>query len=212
LELDHVIFAVPDLEAAARGLESRHGLASIEGGRHAGWGTANRIVPLVETYVELITLVDEAEAAASPFGRWVAAGIGSAAGRPLGWVARTERIDEIAERLGLTVSSGSRPGRDGGLLRWRLAGVEEAAAEPALPFFVEWGEGTPLPGRTEIEHPAGAVRLERLGLSGDEERVAAWLGTDDLPINVSAGPPAVTEVVLASNEGFGRLTAYSAVK
>jgi Glyoxalase-like domain len=75
LELDHVLIAVADLNGAARDLESRHGLASVERGRHAGWGTANRIVPLGETYLELITVVDEAEAAASAFGRWIADGI-----------------------------------------------------------------------------------------------------------------------------------------
>ena len=73
LELDHVLIAVADLAAAARELEVRHGLASVEGGRHPGWGTANRIVPLGDTYLELIAVVDEAEAAESPFGRWVAA-------------------------------------------------------------------------------------------------------------------------------------------
>src|SRR5581483_1601628 len=45
-ELDHVLVAVVDLAKAARELEARYGLSSIEGGRHAGWGTANRIVPL----------------------------------------------------------------------------------------------------------------------------------------------------------------------
>ena len=196
MELDHVLIAVADLHAASRTLETRHGLASVEGGRHAGWGTANRIVPLGDAYVELITVVDEAEAAGSAFGRWVAAGLRSDPGRPLGWVARTDRLDEMAGRLGLAVNEGSRRGGDGRLLRWRLAGVEEAAAAPALPFFVEWGEGTPLPGRAEAAHPAGAVRLERLELSGDPEHVTAWIGTGDLPIELSAGPPAVTGIVL----------------
>jgi hypothetical protein len=205
VELDHVLIAVADLRAASRTLEERHGLASVEGGRHAGWGTANRIVPLGDVYIELITVVDEAEAAGSAFGRWVAGGIRSAPGRPLGWVARTKRLDEVAERLGLTVSSGSRPGGDGPLLRWRLAGVEAAVAEPALPFFVEWGEGTPLPGRTEAEHPAGAVRLERLELSGDAEHVTARLGTEELPISVTPGPPALTSIVLAGTEGVWTL-------
>jgi hypothetical protein len=26
-------------------------------------------------------------------------------------------------------------------VRWRLTGVEQAAAEPSLPFFIEWGRG-----------------------------------------------------------------------
>ena len=63
---------VADLAAAGRELEARHGLASIEGGRHAGYGTANRIVPLGESYLELVTVADEAKAARSPFGSWVA--------------------------------------------------------------------------------------------------------------------------------------------
>jgi Glyoxalase-like domain len=201
VELDHVLIAVADLQAAARTLQTRDGLASVEGGRHAGWGTANRIVPLGDAYIELITVVDEAEAAGSAFGRWVAAGLRSDPGRALGWVARTDRLDEVAGRFGLVVSEGSRPGRDGRLLHWRLAGVEEAAAEPALPFFVGWGEGTPLPGRAEAKHPAGEVRLECLELSGNEERVSAWLGTEDLPIAVNTGPPAVTGINLRADGG-----------
>jgi hypothetical protein len=200
LEVDHVVIAVRDLEAAGRELERRYGLASIEGGRHAGWGTANRIAPLGEAYLELITVVDEAEAAGSAFGSWVAAGIQREPARPLGWVARTDRLDEVAERLGLTVDAGSRPARDGRMLRWRLAGVEEAIAEPVLPFLVEWGEGTPLPGRAPITHPAGAVELARLELDGDPDRVAAWLGDASLPVAVRPGAPAVTAVVLARGD------------
>ena len=194
-----MLIAVPDLPAAARELEERHGLSSVEGGRHAGWGTANRIVPLGDAYVELITVVDEPEAAESAFGRWVAAGIRSAPGRPLGWVARTDRLDEVAERLGLSASAGSRAGDEGHMLSWRLAGVEAASAEPSLPFFVEWGEGTPLPGRAPVDHPAGSARLTRLELGGDPGRVSEWLGTDGLPIAVNPGAPAVTRIILEAD-------------
>jgi Glyoxalase-like domain len=201
LELDHVLFAVSDLDAAARELEARHGLASVQGGRHAGWGTANRIVPLGDAYVELITVVDPAEAEASAFGRWVAGGIQARLTTPLGWVARTDELDDVAGRLGLDVSAGSRAGRDGRILSWRLAGVEEAAAEPSLPFFVEWGEGTPLPGRTPVAHPAGAIRLAGLELSGDAARMSAWLGAERLPLTIREGEPAVAAISLATDAG-----------
>jgi len=46
VELDHVLIAVTDLESAAEAFDERFGLASVEGGRHPAWGTANRIVPL----------------------------------------------------------------------------------------------------------------------------------------------------------------------
>lgn len=199
MELDHVLIAVPDLGAAAREFEERHGLASVEGGRHAGWGTANRIVPLGDAYVELITVVDEREAARSAFGRWVEAGLRSAPARPLGWVARTDRLDEVVARLGLSASAGSRTGRDGRVLSWRLAGVEAAAAEPSLPFFVEWGEGTPLPGSAPVAHPAGSARIARLELTGDPGRVAQWLDAEELPVAVSPGDPAVARAILEAD-------------
>jgi hypothetical protein len=200
LELDHVLIAVAGLTAAAREIEALYGLASIEGGRHPGWGTANRIVPLGAAYLELVAVVDEAEAAQSSFGRWVA-GAQPISAMPLGWAARTQRLDDLARRLGLEVEVGSRATRDGQLVRWRLAGVEQAAAEPSLPFFIEWAQGTPFPGRATVSHPAGAVQIARLELAGDGDRLAAWLGAHRLPITVRPGTPALARVTLTGAAG-----------
>jgi len=191
---------VADLASAARELEASHGLATVEGGRHPGWGTANRIVPLGGSYLELIAVVDEAEAELSAFGRWVARS-SPAPARPLGWAVRTDRLDDVTRRLGLAVGAGSRAGSSGSLLTWRLAGVEQAAAEPSLPFFIEWGRATPFPGRAPVVHPAGAVQLSSLRLDGDAGRLAAWLGDHRLPIGVRAGAPAVASVVLTGDAG-----------
>ena len=198
IELDHVLFAVNDLDAAGREFEARHGLASIAGGRHSGWGTANRIVPLGDTYLELVAAVDAAEAAGSPFGRWVAA---AEDGRPLGWAVRTQELDVIAGRLGLAVTTGSRRREDGPVLRWRLAAMEQAVADPALPFFIEWGDGTPLPGRAAADHRDGPLRIDEVRLAGDANRLGNWLGAHHLPITVQAGTPAVTGVVLRGAGG-----------
>jgi len=157
IELDHVLIAVDDLDAAAREVEQRHGLASVEGGRHQGLGTANRIVPLGETYLELVAVVDDAEA--SGFATWVAAG---RCPRLLGWCMRTDDLDEVAERLGLTVTDGSRARPDGTLLTWRMAGLERSADEPLLPFFIEWGQGTPYPG--EALGQSATIRELRLSV------------------------------------------------
>ena len=195
LELDHVLLAVADLQAAAREIEARYGLTSVEGGRHPGWGTANRIVPLGETYLELVTVIDEAEAAQSPFGSWVA-DTHPALARPLGWAVRTDPLNDVARRLGLAVSANSRATQSGQLLRWRAAGIEQAVAEPSLPIIVEWGPGTPLPGQSPILHPVGRVKITKLQLCGDEDRVAAWLGTHHLPIELRPGTPALASITL----------------
>ncbi|HEY1274253.1 MAG TPA: VOC family protein [Thermoleophilaceae bacterium] len=194
MELDHVLIAVSDLAAGARELEERYGLASIEGGRHRGWGTANRIVPLGETYLELIAVVDRREAAASEFGSLVAAG---EHGRPVGWAVRTDDLDAVAERLGLTASANSRAQPDGGTLSWRVAGIGEAAAEPPLPFFVEWTGGTH-PGRSAEPRPA---RIAQLALRGDPNRLGEWLGDHEMPVTIEPGPPGIAELALAGPEG-----------
>jgi hypothetical protein len=182
------------LNAVGREFHAHYGLSSVAGGRHPGWGTANRIVPLGDTYLELVAVVEPDEAAGSHFGRWVGAAPG---GRPLGWAVRTQKLDLIAGRLGLAVTTGSRRRDDGLLLRWRLAGMEQAIADPALPFFIEWGDGTPLPGRAEADHRDGPLRIDHVRLTGDADRLEDWLGAHSLPISVRSGPPAVNGVVLA---------------
>jgi len=189
IELDHVLMAVDDLEAAAKEVEQRHGLASVEGGRHQGLGTTNRIVPLGETYLELVAVVDEAEAVAGGFGGWVAEGVRP---RLLGWCVRTDDLDAVAARLGLTIADGSRARPDGTLLTWRMAGLERSAEEPSLPFFIEWGNGTPYPG----EALAQSATIDELRLQGDPGRIAEWVDGAKLPLSLGEGEPAVLAVVL----------------
>jgi Glyoxalase-like domain len=200
VEIDHVLIAVADLAAAAREMEEHHGLASIEGGRHPGWGTANRIVPLGETYLELVAVVDEAEARQSVFGRWVASGA-NISGQPIGWAVRTEDIEDVGRRLGLTVRAGSRVTPNGDRLEWRAAGMEEAAAEGSVPFFIEWGAGTPFPGHALVKHPGGTAVITGILTQGDADRLADWLDGHVLPITVSPGKPMLAGIVLSRADG-----------
>lgn len=181
-------------------MEERHGLTSVEGGNHPAWGTANRIVPLGDSYLELIAVVDAGKASQSSIGRWVVSAASNNL-RPLGWAVRTTKLDEVARRLGLAVHAGSRTTPGGDEVRWRTAGLDEVATEPSLPFFIEWGPNTQLPGRAEIHHPAGVAKIAKLVLSADEGRLASWLGDHNLPIVVSAGKPAVRAIYVAADGG-----------
>jgi Glyoxalase-like domain len=199
MELDHVLVAVDDLDAAARQVEEGYGLESVEGGRHQGLGTANRIVPLGETYLELVAVVDDAEAAGSGFGRWVA---GGDVPRLLGWCVRTD-LDGVAHRLGLTIADGARARPDGAVVRWRMAGLERSADEPSLPFFIEWGAGTPYPG----EALAQSATIDELRLQGDPDRIAQWVSGANLPLSITEGDPALLAVVLDGAVLDSRLSA-----
>ena len=194
LAVDHVLIGTDDLDLAAVAIEARYGLASVAGGRHPAWGTANRIVPLGDTYLELVAVADPEIAAGTPFGRRVAA---APSGQPIGWAVRTDSIEAVGRRLGLPVVSGSRAAPGGTLLTWSSVGVDVAMGESGLPFFIQWGAQTPFPGATRIRHPAGSGRLKRISLTGDPERLADWLGDHELPIAVEAGPPRLSEVVLS---------------
>ena len=192
LAIDHVILPVGDLALESARLEAQYGLASVEGGRHPAWGTANRIVPLVDAYLELITVVDRETASGSAFGRWVAAAI---PGRPLGWAVRTDSIEAVARRLGQPVVAGSRIDPTGALIAWRSSGLDVAVREPGLPFFIEWGDGAPFPGAAAVRHPGGAATLTRLSVAADPARLADWLGDHELPIVVT-GPSGASAITL----------------
>jgi hypothetical protein len=198
VEVDHVLIRVADLDDAARTFEARHGLASVPGGRHPGWGTANRIVPLGDTYLELVAVVDEREAAGSAFGRWAA----ESAPGPMGWCVRPPSLDDAVARLDLGVKEGSRATAAGGTLSWRFAGLEQSAAGSALPFFIEWVDASLFPGRIPVDHPDGPVRLAEVVVAGHADAIEQWLGADHgLPLAVRPGSPRIDGVVLAGPSG-----------
>jgi len=185
LAIDHIVLPVTNLAVAAAEFESQYGLASIEGGHHPSWGTANRIVPLGNAYVELVAVVDPEAAAHATFGTWIAT---ATPGQPLGWAVRTDAIEAVGRRLRLPIVPGSRVAPGGELIAWRGVGVDAATSEPGLPFFIQWGAGVPFPGHAPVRHPGGPARLKRLSVNMDPSRLEAWLGEHHLPISAAASP------------------------
>ena len=190
-----------DLDVAARRFERDFGLESVPGGRHAAWGTGNRIVPLGEEYIELISPVDPDVAEANALGRWLLAGT-AARDRLMGWAVATDDIEGEAERLGLAVVTGSRTRPDGTVLSWRLAGTERMILEPSHPLLLQWDVPAELhPARRAGAPEASLGRIASVGLSGDEASIGEWLGGQLLPLRVAPGDPAI---VGATFESTGR--------
>ena len=201
LRIDHVVYAVRDLDASAVRFRTEFGLDSVVGGRHAGWGTANRIVPLGEQYLELIGLADEAEAKATTFGRSVLDRV--AAGD--GWYTIAVASDDVVlvgERLGLEVDAGSRERPDGEVLRWRMAGLDDPRRESWMPFFLTWDVPASLhPGSARAGHGVRAEGVAWVEVAGDPGRLRDWLGGEELPISVVDGEPGIRRVALATSDG-----------
>jgi hypothetical protein len=201
LRIDHVVFAAADLDEAAARFRRDFGLDSAPGGRHPGWGTANRIVPLGEEYLELIAVLQPAVAGASRFGRSILDGA-RGGGSWVTMAVSTPTIDEVAGRLGLEVVAGRRERPDGSEVRWRSAGLEDPRREPWMPFFLQWDVPAERhPGGARAGHGVRVDGLARVDVGGDAERLDDWLGGADVAIRVVDGPPGIRAVALATAEG-----------
>lgn len=201
LKIDHVIYGVRDLEAAARRFMDEYGLASYPGGRHTGRGTGNVIVPLGRDYVELLGVVDPEEATRAPTARWLMEQVAQG-DRLVSWCLSADNFDDVAQRLGLTPSDWSRQKPDGAILRWRLAARETVLDNPTLPFFISWQvPADQHPSRTVVPHritPRGIAWIE---VGGHPDELTAWLGGETLPVSHVDGPPGVRAVGILTDDG-----------
>jgi hypothetical protein len=122
-----------------------------------------------------------------------------------GWLAiclAADDLEAVARRLDLEVSRGSRERPDGGVVRWRSAGLEDPRREPWMPFFIEWDVPPELhPGRARAGHGVKARGIASVEVGGDAAALDVWLGGQELPIRVAGDPGGIHSVALATPEG-----------
>jgi hypothetical protein len=202
VRIDHVVLGSRDLDATAERFLDGYGLASVPGGRHPAWGTANRIVPLGDDYLEFLAVVDPSVAETSPFGRFLA-GLTARGDRWFTVCMADGDIDATAARLGLEVVPGARLRPDGTEIRWRGAGLEDPKRDPWLPFFIEWQvppEG--YPGRVWAEHRVAVGGIAWVEMAGEAARLTEWLGGLPPSIRVVDGVhPGIRSIGLSSDDG-----------
>jgi hypothetical protein len=198
-QIDHLVYATPDLTVGIDRIERLLGVRATPGGQHLGLGTRNALVALGPScYLEIIGPDPEQPRPAGPrrFGL-------DDLREPtlLTWVAKSadlERTIAISERdkIGLgRVMPGSRTRPDGVVLNWRYTDPNAVVADRLVPYFIDWGS-SPHPAATaakgarltglRAEHPdAARVQsvLDRLGLDlrVREGKRRALIATIDSP-------------------------------
>jgi hypothetical protein len=203
MRLDHLCY-VPGPEglgSCVQRLGSRLSAGFTDGGIHPGFGTRNFILPLADRcYLEVVDVLDHPAVDQAPFGRAVRARRDEGGGW-LTWVVRVDDVAPIEHRFSRPAAAGHRRRPDGTDLRWHQIGLRDVLVDRQLPFFVQWDVPAEL-------HPAAggsAVRLRRLEIAGDEQRVDDYLGTSARQplegIDVDWFPPD------AEGEGTGVLAA-----
>jgi hypothetical protein len=175
MRLDHLVYAAAPEHLAdeVQRLGSALGGGFVDGGLHPRFGTRNFVLPLAnDSYLEVVAALDHPASDAAPFGKAVKARAAEGGGW-LGWAVGVDDIALIEARLGRSAVPGHRRRPDGVDLEWKQIGVNELIADPQVPFFVQWLVAPEL-------HPAfnaaSDLRIERLEISGDEERVTEYLG------------------------------------
>ncbi|GAA1179524.1 VOC family protein [Ornithinimicrobium humiphilum] len=187
-ELDHLVLAVPDLEAAIADLAARTGVEPVAGGSHPGRGTHNALVGLrwrggARCYLELLA-PDPAQQDV-PDDAWML-DVGSLghdfAPRLHTWAVRPDDLDArvaAATREGIEAGrpvAASRRTISGEQLSWRLAVPRPLGLGGVQPFLIDWGGG-PHPADTlapqlelvelELSYPdptEAQARLSALGV------------------------------------------------
>lgn len=204
LVIDHLILATANIDITAARLESDYGLISLPGGRHDGHGTGNRIVPIGDSYIEIMGIVDEAEAAASPMGAWLRQQTRKGdciAGLCLR--AESARFDAICDRLDLRFLLMSRDAPNGITLHWRLAGLAETMSDPSRTFFIDWAVPPEQhPSRSFAPHRIEPVGFSWVELSGDPDDIQKWIGEKVGGLRIAAAnPPGIRAAIALANGG-----------
>ena len=163
--LDHIIIGVNDLEQATMIFSQKLGLTASGGGVHPSGGTANRIIVIGDTYLELIAVRTPGEAQQSMLDR-LAKGDGY-----LNFVLSSNAIEADSKAMlsrGVSIigpKHGQLRSTEGRTRAWSRADVEQPDLTQHYPFLIQHdstGEEHRfrLAGWTQPPaHPLGAIKV-----------------------------------------------------
>lgn len=205
IELDHILWAAPDLGGGEKTIEKLTGVAPARGGSHPGFGTRNSLMGLDSgIYFEIIS-ADPAQSLEGNRGGRIAA-----VPRPgiMTFAIRSDDLDALsaaARREGLSlqgpvVMHRNRP--DGVRLDWTILHLEDSRFGEAIPFVIDWG-ASPHPSESV---PRGCQLRSFAVLHPEADELARLYTALDIPVPVKRGayPGFVAE--LATPNGDAVLT------
>ena len=156
LELDHIAVLGGTLAQAVAHVEAALGLSMGPGGRHARYGTHNRLIGLApQVYLEAIAI--DPEAPAPKDARWFGLDSFDGPARLDKWIARVPDIDAAIAALPM---AGRRVDLERDGLRWSMAVPPdgELPYDGMFPALIQWHVPVP-PGQSL---PPNGLRLDAL--------------------------------------------------
>lgn len=160
LEIDHIVIAAKNPAKAAQYFGEKHGIVTIEGGRHSNWGTYNYLAYFSnDCYIEWLGIFDENLAMKSdnPLVQRLVSGLNNDTEGMIQFALRTNNMDGYVthfSKISLSFTGpipGYRQKPDGSDLHWRMLFPEKK-----LPFLIEWDNGKNIP------QDAGMINKQQL--------------------------------------------------
>lgn len=199
--LDHLVYAVADLDTALDDFEQRAGIRPTYGGQHIGLGTHNSVLDLgAQAYVELLAPDPNQTEFRGPLPFGI-----DALDQPK-LVTWASKASQLPDRVAAARRAGFDPGNvvpisrrlpDGALLQWELTSRDAGpAADGLVPYLIDWGD-VPHP-TTRAGH--GCRLVEFRAEHPDPDTVQAMLDAIavSLPLS-SAAAPALVAVIDTPN-------------
>ncbi len=205
-DVDHVIWAVSDLDEGIATIEEKTGVRAIIGGVHPGRGTRNALISLGDRhYLEILSTdpaqpdstnerVDFVKSLAQP--------------QILGWAAGTSDIAAVEKGIReakiemMGPEAGSRKKPDGTTLKWKSIAVGGHDGT-IVPFVIEWGKDTVHPSE---DSPQGCTLRELQLEHPNPGDVNPFLEAMGLVIRATKGPKPKITAILDSPKGRVVLT------
>jgi hypothetical protein len=200
--IDHLVYAVADLNAACTDIEQRTGIRPSYGGQHVGLGTHNAVLDLGDAaYVELLAPDPSQDESTGelPFGLHELS-----KARLVTWAAKAGTLRERVERAR---AAGFDPGDvvsiqrrlpDGTLLEWELTNRPGAqGGDGIVPYLIDWAD---VPHPTTRALPGCRLRSLR-GEHPHPESVRAELAALDIDLPVDTGASFALVAVIETPKG-----------
>ncbi|MCZ6618623.1 MAG: VOC family protein [Gammaproteobacteria bacterium] len=190
VQIDHIMWGAPDLDAGISEAQRLFGVEAARGGSHPGLGTRNALLSLGEgVYLEIIA-PDPRQPLEGTFGERLLTLDGC---EIITWAASSADLSALSLELaghGLACRGPVRTQRatpEGDLLTWDLLFPDAPGYAGTFPFFINWLE-TPHPATGNP--PAGSFRALTIG-SPRAVELATTLTSLGLEVAVQEGAPAI---------------------
>lgn len=204
--LDHIVYAVSNLEQAMDDIEKRFGIRPTYGGKHENEGTHNALLHLGDDcYFEILAVDPDNDQIKQS--RWM--GIDLIEKPTLTrWAVRATDMDrpmDILKKImpSLThTTTGMRKREDDSILKWKLSLPLSGPLVEIVPFFIDWQDS---------EHPSkklpSACKLVSLkAIHPDPALITSVLQKLALDIEVEKGPEIALVATINTPNGVQTIT------